>query len=263
MITKNIIAVLFVISVVSLQVEASDSGANLIAIGQGISSPNSTSTVNYSNGFTSENPVGVLYQNSSRLSLQYDQNDSGNSKGFGAEVGYGKKDFGLAVGYYKNDCSNCEGRFAADLAASSGSFGFGIRLAEDNYALGLLFGVTDSHRLGAVIDINNTGGTGNKISSVGLGYSYVSSNFTLTLDASKRDNENNTVNNEILIVTPGISLRAGELQLSVNDRITVDNTNNTKTEDLWVGVGYGGKSWHLVGYSDYVNDLALVFSIYF
>jgi hypothetical protein len=241
---------------------AAESDENLVAIGQGVSSPNSTSTVNYSSGFTSENPVGVLYQKSLRLSLQYDQGDA-PSKGYGAELGAAGKSAGAAVGYYKRDCTGCEGRFAASVAVAMSSFGLGLRVEEENYTLGMLFGVHDTHRFGVVAGVDDSGGAGNKITSYGLGYSYVSSDFTLTLDASKRQHENTAANNDILILTPGISVRASSLQLTVSDRIVMDNTNKTRTDDVWFGVGFGGKSWHLVGYSDYVNDLALVLSFYF
>lgn len=253
----------FLVLTASIQVFASGEDSNLVAVGQGISSPASTSTVNYSNGYTSENPVGVIYQNSTRLSLQYDQNDSGISKAYGVEVGFGKKDWGMALGYYKADCAGCEGRIAADLAGSSGKLGFGIRLSENQYTLGLLFGVTDKHRFGIVLDTDNSGGTGNKVNSYGIGYSFVGSDFTFLLDASKRQHENSSANNDVLLVTPGVSVSTSAFQLSVNDRFTIDNTNKTTTNDVWFGIGLGGKSWHFVGYSDYVKDLALVASFFF
>ena len=151
--------------------------------------------------------------------------------------------------------------------ASAGDFGFGIRLAEVTYALGLLFGVNDPHRVGVVLDVDDSGGAGNKVSSYGLGYSYVSSNFTLTLDASKRQHENSNANSDansdVVMLSPGISLSTDSIQLSVSDRIVMDNTNHTRFDDFWFGLGFGGKSWHLAGYSDYVSDLALVASFYF
>lgn len=254
---------IFLVFSAAIPAFAAGEDSNLIAVGQGVSSPTSTSTVNYSNGYNSENPVGVLYQNSTRLSLQYDQNDSGNSKAYGVELGVGKKDWGMALGYYKADCSGCEGRVAADFAGSSGQIGFGIRLSENQYTLGLLFGVTDKHRFGVVLSTDDSGGTGNKINSYGLGYSYVGTDFSFALDASKRQNENSSANNDVILVTPGVSVSTSVFQLSVNDRFTIDNTNKTTTSDLWFGIGFGGKSWHFVGYSDYVKDIALVASFYF
>ena len=91
---------------------------NLIAVGQGVSSPTLTSTVNFSTGYTKEHTVGVVYQNSWRLTGEADfdnddDNSSGNGNdGYGAELGYGNGTAGLAGGYYTRDCDNCEGRLA-------------------------------------------------------------------------------------------------------------------------------------------------------
>ena len=56
---------------VTLQARLSGS-ANHLAVGQGISSPTQTSVINFSSGFTHENPVGVTYQQSLRISGQAD-----------------------------------------------------------------------------------------------------------------------------------------------------------------------------------------------
>ena len=240
--------------------------ANLVAIGQGISSPSSTSTINYSSGYTSENPVGVLYQNNFRLSVQYDQNDDSDApKGLGAEFGYGTGEWGAAIGHYKRDCTGCEGNTAGALAINLSGVGFGVKIREDIYGLGLLFNTHGNNRVGLMFEVNDTGGDGNKINSYALGYSYVATNFTITVDASKQDYENSTAgNNDLVLLTPGVGLRITDtVQVSVNDRIVLDDGKNVD-EDLWFGVGLGGGgNWHFAGYSDYVNDLALVLSVYF
>ena len=65
---------------------AADMGhANMIGVSQGVSAPTQTSNINFSNGFTSENPVGVIYQTQGRISGQYDTGN-GNSHA-GGEVG--------------------------------------------------------------------------------------------------------------------------------------------------------------------------------
>lgn len=242
---------------------ANGSAENLTAIGQGISSPAATSSVNYTDGYTPENPNGVLYQNGGRLSLQYDQNNSGQSNNVGAELGYGSDKWGMALGYRKNNCSGCEGRVAANVALNIDDTGVGLRVQEDAYALGVLFGLTGSNRFGVVLGLDETGGTGNKISTYGLGYSYVAKSFTLTLDASRRNHQDTTQNSNITLVTPGISVRAEPVEISLNDRIVIDDNNKTTTHQAWFGLGVNQKSWHLVGYSDYVNDIALVLSFFF
>lgn len=242
---------------------ANSSAENLTATGQGISSPASTSSVNYTDGYTAENPTAVLYQNSGRLSLQYDQNDSGQSNNMGVELGYGSNKWGMAVGYRKNNCSGCEGRVAANVAINANGTGVGLRVQENAYALGVLFGVEDQHRFGLVLGLDETGGVGNKISSYGLGYSYVQQAFGLTLDASRRNHQDSTQNSNITLITPGISVRATPIEVSLNNRIIIDDASKTTTHQAWFGLGVNQKSWHLVGYSDYVNDIAVVLSFFF
>ena len=64
-------------------------------------------------------------------------------------------------------------------------------------------------------------------------------------------------------------VRADFLQLSVNDKITLNNRSSSASNeedtrhDLWAGIGIGGKGWHLAAYGDYVNDVALALSLFF
>jgi hypothetical protein len=195
--------------------------------------------------------------------LEYDQNDSGSSNNMGVELGYGSRKWGLAVGYIKNNCQNCDGRWAGDIAVALGDVGVGARVQDKVYELGFLIGISDKHRWGINLGLDENGGTGNKVNSIGLGYSFVSSNFTLTLDASRRFYEDKSQNSEVSIVTPGLTITGGALEISVNDRVTIDNKNKTQQQDFWFGLGVDQKSWHLVGYSDYVNDIAFVLSFFF
>lgn len=249
---------------------------NLIAIGQGISSPTLTSTVNFSSGYTNESPVGVVYQNNWRVTAEYDTDNDSDSRGtgragYGAELGYGKTgSAGLAAGYYTRDCDNCEGRFAGSAAAVVANIGVGLRYQEDLYTAALLFNPEGKHRFGLIAEVNGDNGAGNDLKSYGAGYSYVASQWTFTIDASKRDYENKATYAERVLVTPGIMVRADFLQLSLNDKITLHNrdtnanSNDDETDhDIWGGVGVGGDKWHLAGYANYVNDIALALSLFF
>jgi hypothetical protein len=254
--------------------KADNSTANLLAIGQGVSSPTSTSTINYTSGYTSENPLGVIYQNGIRLTGEYDQN---GTKGYGGELGYGKGTWGVAAGYYKHDCTNCQGRGAGAIGITVGDFGLGIRFAENLYAVGLLFNPQGTHRFGIVGELNNSGGTGNTVNAFGVGYSYVAGQISFTVDASKRQFENTTSpSNNYYIVSPGLQLRADILQVSINDHIFIDGNSPTTSasgttttqsnpeHDFWFGVGIGtGKDWHVAVYGDYVNEIAGAVSFYF
>lgn len=247
---------------------------NLIAVGQGISSPTLTSTVNFSSGYTHENPLGTIYQNSFRVTGEYDtSNDtdsSGNkNSGSGAEVGYGTGNAGVAAGYYRRNCNGCDGRFAGSAAVAGDAIGAGLRYEKNILTVGLLFNPKGTHRFGLVAETNETGGSGAKISTYGAGYAHVGANWTFAIDASKNNFENSATYADRMMITPGVSVRADFLQLTLNDRIILNDRADDLIDDertkheLWFGVGGSGASWHLVGYSKYVSDVALALSFFF
>lgn len=242
-----------------------DKGTNLIAVGQGISSPNLTSTVNYSSGPMSENPVGTIYQTGARLTGEYDRN---RGEGYGGELGYGQGEWGIAAGYYTRKCTNCEGRWAGALGVSIKSLAIGVRLQENVEALGFVFDPNGKHRVGLMGEVNKASGNGAYVTAFGAGYSYVASTFTFALDASTRTYENNSLDKRVY-VTPGIALRADKFQVSVNDKITLNRDKNDASQstgedqDIWGGVGFGVDKFHFAIYGDYVNELALVVSAMF
>jgi hypothetical protein len=127
--------------------------------------------------------------------------------GVGAELGVGNGRYGMAVGYYERDCDTCEEAVAGALGALSGGFGFGLRFAEEIYSTGLLFNPNGEHRVGLVADFNDPNGDDNNITSFGAGYSYVSQGFTFSLDASKSDYENETENDDVVLLSPGLMVR--------------------------------------------------------
>ncbi len=247
---------------------------NLIAVGQGISSPTLTTTVNFSSGYTHESPIGTIYQNSFRVTGEYDtsnDNDSSGNRnsGSGAELGYGTGHAGLAAGYYKRNCNNCDGKFAGAAAVAGDAVGAGLRYEKDILTIGLLFNPNGMHRFGLIGEVNDSGGSGAKVTTYGAGYAHVGNNWTFAIDASKRNYENSATYADRMMITPGVSVRADFLQLTLNDKIILhdrqnDNVNDERTKhEVWFGVGGGGASWHLVGYSKYVNDVALAFSFFF
>lgn len=240
---------------------------NLIAIGQGISSPSSTSTVNFSSAYTHESPLGVLYQNGFRVSLQYDRNVNTAT---GLEAGYGSADWGAAIGYRNTSCGDCEVTPALSLAYNvTVDVGIGIRYAQNLYAGAVIVNPRGENRFAFMAEFDDTSKNNQTVSGFGAGYSYVTAAYTLTLDASVRDQQNNTASDDQILITPGIMVRADIFQLSVNDKISLkkDGANGVAKDDkyhtLWFGIGVGGESWHSALYSNYVNDLALVGSWFF
>src|SRR6056297_2752899 len=101
---------------------------HLLSISQGISSPALTNSVNYSHGFTHQNPTGVIYQTTARLTGQYDSGDTdsgSDNNGYGGELGVGNGKYGIAGGYYTRDCDNCEGDGAGSVGATFSGVGLG------------------------------------------------------------------------------------------------------------------------------------------
>lgn len=238
---------------------------NLLGVGQGISSPTQTSTVNFTNGFTSENPVGVIYQDKVRATAQGDTGDDASGDALGGEVGIGNGQFGFAVGYYSRDCNNCDANISGALGVSFSGVGVGIRVAEDIMSAGVLINTNGKHRFGLMADLNNPDGDNNNVTSFGAGYSYVEQQITFSLDASKMDMENAGVNDDAILVTPGVSLRFNMVAISLSYDLYVNKgTGSTYDNDLWLGVGFGkADDWHVAIYSDYVNEWSAAVSFFF
>lgn len=238
---------------------------NLIAIGQGVSSPTLTSTVNFTSGYTAESPLGTLYQNGARVTGEYDRNDS--SDAVGGEIGYGAATWGIAAGYRKPNCNGCDGTGAADLGLDVSNIGVGIRFAKDLYSVAVLFNPQGMHRFGLMAELNQSA-SNSKVNAYGVGYSYVASQFTATIDASTRTFQNSAIDDKRILITPGLMFRADIVQLTLNDKITLnhDKSNASQTgndNELWFGVGFGGEKLHIALYSHYFNDFAVAGSIFF
>lgn len=162
---------------------AESKNTNLLAVGQGISSPTSTSTINYSSGYTNENSIGTIYQNGFRVGGQHDSNDDSKVKAYGAEAGYGQGQWGIAIGHRKPDCDGCKGTTAAGVGVNISGVGVGFRFAEDLSAAALLFNPHGDHRVGVMAELNTAAGSGSNVTAYGLGYSYVASQLTFSIDA--------------------------------------------------------------------------------
>lgn len=265
-------SILILITVLSVHIYA-QTKPNLLAIGQGVSSPTMTSTINYSSGFTRENPIGVVYQQNMRLSAHYDTGDDGNGNtndGLGAEFGIGNGSFGLAIGSYKNNCDTCQERTAGAVGGVFSNFGIGFRFEENMSTFGLLFGVNDMHRIGIVVEQSILDLDDSDINTYAIGYSYVDAGFTFSLDVSKREYENQAQNSDVILVSPGVGLRSGIFALSLtydmrlNEKEDNTNTNSENNDELWLGVGVGDdQSWHLAIYNQYIHEWTVAFSLFF
>lgn len=237
-----------------------------LGVGQGISNPSSLSTINFSNGFNNENPVGVTYQQSGRITAQGDwgsNNSSGN--GVGGELGFGNGSFGIAGGYYQNSCNNCDGRWAGAIGASLNIFALGVRFSENVNSAGLIFNPNGNHRFGLLAELNKITGSNNDITSLGAGYTYVGSQFRFTLDASKLSYENTSLNDDTIMLSPGLAFFLRQVSFSMTYNLYLNKQVNSTYEDqFWFGVGFGKQGvWTATVYHKYVNDWSAALSFYF
>lgn len=227
---------------------------NLLAIGQGISSPSRTSTINYTNGWTNENPVGAVYQKMIRLTGQFSTKNSNNT--IGGELAAGNGNSGFAAGF-EDECDGCSANYGISLATNLSGIGMGVGFNDGEYSLGFITSPTGIHRLGFQLDVNKSV-TSNM--TYGFGYSYVTPGFRFTVDASKRSFG---PNDGAILVTPGFSLQMNFISLSVSYD-TIVNSNSGNGGDLWAGIGFGtGSGWHLALYHQYDREIAVVGSLFF
>ena len=235
---------------------------NSVAVAQGVSSPATTSIINFSNGFTRENPVGVVYQSSIRLSGLFDDGDG--STGLGGEFGIGNGKYGLAVGVGSRDCDGCDTDVAAAIGGVLSGVGLGFRFQEDVYSLGILLNPNGQHRVGIMAELNRVIDNAN-FTSLAAGYSYVSGVFKFSVDASTAVFEDDTFDDDLLILTPGLAFTVSIITVSVSYDLRLnDDDSSNNDRDLWVGLGvHPSSNWELAVYADYFNDLAVSASFYF
>ena len=249
---------------------------NILAVGQGISSPSMTSTVNFTSGWSYENPVGAVYQNRTRVSGQFATTASDSttattsSSTYGGEFGMGTKSFGFALGYSQSDCTNCESSFGGAVAGIFNTFALGAGYHENVTSVGVIFSPMGNHRIGLTADINE-GVTTTQV--LGAGYSYVGQNFRLALDVSKRFFDSVLLDDDPILITPGLVLQVSKalaITLSydktINESTTTTTTTTTTTSSgsLWYGIGFtGGENWHIAAYGEYVGDWSLTASYFF
>ena len=241
---------------------------NLMAVGQGISSPSITSNLIISNGFTSENPTGIAYQNAFRFTGEFDTGDNNSTNdGMGVEVGIGNGEIGMALGFYQiDDCDTCDEQVYGGFGILLGDFiGFGASGQEELYNAGVIFNPKGSFRFGIMASHFNLEGDDNNFTSFGAGFSYFANSWNFTLDASKRDFENDSDSGDIIKITPGLKMNVDFIHFSVNIDNYINEPEGTAEidDDLWFGIGFGhGEPFNLNIYHDFYNEWAIVGSLF-
>lgn len=257
------ILVLVALMAISVSVNAKSSGKeNLIAIGQGVSYPTLTSNVWLSNGLTHENSVGAMYQNGMKITAEYVDLDPSGSIVAG-EIGFGKGDIGAAIGAAKNDCSGCETQVGATVGFGFSSVGLGVGYHDEAVSVGFILNPSDTHRFGVTADSSSK--DTNKYSAFGAGYSFVGSEFTFTVDASKRNTDGASESaNKIIYLTPGVMFKGNSFQVSVNYDMDLNDDNDTHDSEFWLGVGFAPtNNLNLAIYSKYVGEWSVAASFFF
>lgn len=189
-----------------------------------------------------------------------------NSTAMGFELGLGNKNFGVDVGYFKNNCDGCDGRFAAAAGYNSGSIAMGIGYREKStYSLGILLNPEGQHRFGVTADLVDNTAPATDVKHFGLGYSYVGESVGFALDASKQVNSPELPSDKIIVVSPGVMLKADKFALSVSYDNYINDDTKLYESKAWVGFGFGGAStdMHFAVYKDYGADWTVVWSFFF
>lgn len=227
-----------------------------LAVGQGVSAPHQAMSTFFSKGFTNDNPFSAAQLNGGRLTAAYTELDS-NTSGYGAEFGFGNGKLGFQVGHYDQDCTNCEGDTRGALGFQFADIGVGLGFMEDIYSLGFIFNPDGQHRFGITADsfIGSTG-SNNDYYTFGVGYAYYSKQLVLTLDASKLEHENQLVDDDRIIVSPGVLISLNKFSVSVTHDLNIeDNAIPSNEDNTWFGLAFHPQNnFSVAFYSDYVGD---------
>lgn len=242
----------------SITAFAQQSGAstNGLAVSQGVSSPVTTNTLLFSNGFTQENPVSLSYQNGYRLTTAI---DGSNSTSFGVDAGVGDGQYGIGIGAYSNSCSGCESFIRGALSAIWGEFGLGFGVQDGLYDMGLLYNPYGLHRIGLVLESESLNGSDNNgiaygRSALGVGYSYVLPQFTFSMDVAKQSYQSINRADDAILISPGIAIRVDIFAVSLSYDLYMNDGTNAFNNQVWVGVSANiGSELQLTFYGEYVD----------
>ncbi len=256
-------------------VEASEKNPNQLAIGQGISSPSSTSNL-----ISSENPVGLRDGEGGRVSGHYNFGEDKyktKSSAYAGELAWTNGTVGIGAAYFKQDCDGCEGSQLAGAAFGFSDFSLGVSLSDLSYgkvySVGMRIKSGEAHSLGLLVSMRTFDDFELKQTVLGAGYTYRASHLRASFDISRslfefEDGEPFAISRKpVYLLTPGLGLYSGDLDVSVSRRIykkEKDPVDASDYEDGWYyGVGYGNQGrWHLAVYRDFINNWAMTGSLY-
>lgn len=231
---------------------------DLLAVGQGVASPSTTSLVNVGRGLVGfENPSGLMYTKGFRVAVEATKDPaSGTSTGF--EGSYAGPNYGLAVGNYKSACDGCVANTAFILGAAFKYADIGLRYQKTDttptYGLGFLFNAAGKHRFGLHVEDEIPVAPNTSTLKTGVGYSYVNNDDTINVEMTQSKTQTtSTTKNSI-----GYKKKVSNVDISMTYEMGEGG------QDLfWMGVGFRGQTFHLAIYSAYNTQLMAVLSAFF
>lgn len=262
--TKSLI--LLLASLISHEAAQASGDGLKLAISQGISSPTITSPVNFYKGYTPSNPsiAGTLKDASFTIEYATTKEATPNQSILGAEIAAGSGRAGIVAAYRKESCDACETRVAGMGGLNFDFIALGVGYYEEStYTAGFILNPKKKHRLGFTGSmIQGQGGAGNT-TAYGLGYSYNSDSLTFALDASKRTSATPSAADDVMLVTPGLQVKADGVALSVSHNIYMNDTASPVADNTWFGVGMEMGPVYIAFYQNFVSEWALTSTFWF
>ena len=258
----NIITILMMTQTVFATVDRTN--RNTISVGQGISSPGTTTPINLYDGFTYENSAAASYLKKPQLTGEYTMDSDPKIEYAGAEFGLGTSKSGVIVGYHKQmtcegiESDLCDGLFGIKAGMNTEDYAVGIGYrSKSTYSLGVIFNPFSKSRFGITVDSRGETDRLEKMTAFGLGYSYESGNLIFALDASKKDTEGaSSEANGVIKVTPGILYQSMSFSASMSYDVYVNDKDKIydDNEKLTFGLGLRTEKLQLAIYRNFLYE---------
>lgn len=229
---------------------------NLVAVGQGVASPSTTSLVNIGRGLVGfENPGGLMYTKGFRVAVEATKDPAGSNTGF--EGSYAGANYGLAVGNWKS-CTDCVAATALILGGAFKYANVGLRYQKidttPTYGLGVVFNAAGKHRFGIHVEDEVPVVQDNSVLKTGVGYSYVGNDDTINIEMTQSKTQTtSTTKNSI-----GYKRKVSSLEVSMTYEM-----GEGGADLFWMGAGFKGQTFHLAIYSAYNTQMLAVLSAFF
>jgi hypothetical protein len=233
-----------------------------IAVGQGVSSPTAAGHINFSFGYTPQNPVIASEQPGPSLDFTYADNGAGVSE-LGAELGFGGSGWGIAAGVTNADCGTCQTTLGVAAALKLSPIGLGLGFGKDLSVIGFQLSGANSLRWGLVGSQTKATDFTSELTALGAGVSYVGKWYVFALDVSQRRESAAATSENLALGTVGAAFGLDVLRLSFNYDFHVGRRDGGEDEGLWLGIGLSTARWRFAIYSDHVADLSSSFTLLF